>query len=247
MTTVTVISLGILILLTAILYSSVGHGGGSGYLAAMALFSVTPMVMKPTALVLGMLVAGIGTFKYFRAGFFRWPVFWPFALGSIPSAFVGGSLALPASVYNPIVGSILLLAAFRLFRTAAVITKEMVKTAPLWLAILSGIVIGLLSGMTGVGGGLFLGPLLLFTGWAETRQSSGITAAFIFVNSIAGLSGHLSRVDSLPGIIPFWAGAAILGGWIGAEFGSRRLNKATLRKVLALVLLVAGSKMILDW
>ena len=245
MTTITVSSLTILILVTAVLYSSVGHGGGSGYLAAMALFSIAPTVMKPTALVLGMLVASIGTVKYYRADCFCWSVFWPFALGSIPLAFVGGSLSLPASIYNPTVGCILLYAAFRLFRTADVVTAETVKTAPLWLALLSGMAIGLLSGLTGVGGGLFLGPLLLLTGWAETRQTSGITAAFILVNSIAGLSGHLSQVASLPGIIPFWAGAAILGGWVGSEYGSRRLNNASLRKLLALVLVIAGLKMIL--
>lgn len=225
------------------LYSSVGHAGASGYLAAMALLGVTPQVMRPTALTLNILVALVATIKFYRAGYFSWSIFWPFALTSIPFAFIGGALTLPTSVYKVIVGLVLVYVAYRLFRAASATTK-LVQPPPRWAALVLGAGIGLLSGLTGVGGGIFLSPLLLMMGWAETRQTSGIAAVFILVNSIAGLLGQLSSLAAVPSAIPIWAAAVLAGGWVGAEYGSRRLSTVTLRRLLAVVLVIAGVKLI---
>jgi len=234
-----------LIFVAATLYSSVGHAGASGYLAAMALMAVSPAVMKPTALVLNILVASIATIKFYKAGYFSWDILWPFALGSIPLSFVGGAITLPGHVYKPIVGVVLLFAAARL----AWETKKKQEMAshrpPLAGAVACGASIGLLSGLTGTGGGIFLTPLLLFMRWAETRKSAGISAAFILVNSIAGLAGNVSSVKHLPPLMPYLVVAAIAGGFLGSELGSRRLPPLGLRYLLAVVLVVAGFKLIL--
>lgn len=233
-----------LIFLAALLYSSVGHGGASGYLAAMALFNMSPGIMKPTALVLNLFVAGVGTVRYAKAGCFAWRTFWPFAAGSIPFAFVGGMLKLPAPVYKIILGSVLLFAAWRL----AVTRKDAagISPRPLFLpvALILGAVIGLVSGLTGVGGGIFLSPLLLLFNWADVRITAGVSAAFILVNSAAGLLGHLESVQALPHQILWWVPAALLGGIIGAELGSHRLTPVIMRRLLAAVLVVAGLKML---
>jgi hypothetical protein len=235
-----------LIFIAAVLYASVGHAGASGYLAVMALFGVVPEVMRPTALALNILVATIGTIKFYRAGFFSWAVFWPFALTSIPLSFIGGSLSLPGQLYKAIVGLVLIYAAYRLFRTRQDnLTGSATNQISLPLALVLGAGIGLLSGLVGVGGGIFLSPLLLFLKWADVKHTSGVSAAFILVNSIAGLSGQIASLANLPGAIPYWALAAGVGGWIGAEYGSRRLGSQTLRRLLAFVLVIAGVKMIL--
>ncbi|HEX5705371.1 MAG TPA: sulfite exporter TauE/SafE family protein [Pyrinomonadaceae bacterium] len=246
MTPLTVAILAVLIFAGALLYSSVGHAGASGYLAAMALLGVSAVVMKPTALTLNILVASIATVKFYRAGCFKFRLLWPFALTSIPFAFLGGYITLPGHWYKALVGLILLFAAYKLFRIArkAADQKE-VRQVPLWAALLCGAVIGLLAGLTGTGGGIFLSPLLLLMGWAETRQTSGVSAAFILANSIAGLLGNVSSIGSLPSFIFVLAPAAVLGGFIGAEFGSKRLASANVRRLLALVLIVAGLKLIL--
>jgi uncharacterized membrane protein YfcA len=241
-----VIILSLLIFLAAALYSSVGHAGASGYLAAMALFGLAPATMKPTALCLNVLVATIATFRFWRAGCFHWPLFWPFAIASIPLAFIGGALTLPATIYKQIVGLTLLYAAVRLFlfTRAKAEAEATQKGAPLVAAVLSGGLIGLLSGLTGVGGGIFLSPLLLLMGWADTRRTAGVSAAFILVNSIAGLLGNLTNLQALPPALPYFALAAVAGGIVGSEFGTRRLANVTIRRLLAVVLLVAGVKMI---
>ncbi|HEX9919166.1 MAG TPA: sulfite exporter TauE/SafE family protein [Pyrinomonadaceae bacterium] len=243
-----VIVLSLLILVAAMLYSSVGHGGASGYLAAMALFGLAPATLKPTALCLNILVASIATFRFWRAGCFHWPLFWPFAVASIPLAFVGGAITLPTTIYKQVVGLTLLYAAFRLFlytrAKADDAATTQVRTAPLAPSMLSGGLIGLLSGLTGVGGGIFLSPLLLLLNWADTRRTAGVSAAFILVNSIAGLSGNLTNLQTLPPALPYFALAAVAGGLIGSEFGSRRLAGVTIRRLLAVVLVVAGVKMI---
>lgn len=239
-------SITLFIFAAAILYASVGHAGASGYLAVMALFGVAPEVMRPTALALNILVAAIGTVKFYRAGYFSWSVFWPFALTSIPFSFIGGSLSLPSSAYKVIVGLVLLYAAARLFWTKKDDLNPLtIKKGSLPVALVFGAGIGLLSGLVGVGGGIFLSPLLILMRWADVKQTSAVSAAFILVNSIAGLSGQIASLAYLPGSIPYWAAAAGLGGWIGAEYGSRRLGSLSLRRVLALVLVVAGVKMIL--
>ncbi len=237
-----IIILSLLIFAAGLLYSSVGHAGASGYLAAMALFGLAPEVMKPAALTLNILVATIATVQFYRMGYFSWSVFWPFAVSSIPFAFIGGAISLPGSVYKQVLGLVLLFAAYRLFIFRQAAKTSVSKQVPLIAAVLSGAGIGLLSGAVGVGGGIFLSPLLLFTGWAGMKQTAAVSAAFILVNSIAGIAGHLATVNFLPGDITYWAFAAVLGGVIGSSFGSKRLANPTLYSLLAVVLAIAGIK-----
>lgn len=241
------IAVAILFFLTALLYSSVGHGGASGYLAVMALAGFVPAIMKPSALFINILVSTIATARFYRAGCFSWKLFLPFALASVPFAFYGGGLSLPAAIYRPIVGIVLLFAAFQLLRSSAKLASTSVKPVPIYLALLFGSAIGLLSGLTGVGGGIFLSPLLLLIGWANPRQTAGISAAFILVNSVAGIWGHLAIMDTLPPApsLLIWSIAAIAGGLIGSAYGSRHFSNIALRRILAVVLVIAGLKFLI--
>jgi hypothetical protein len=236
-----VLMLAVAFFLAAILYSSVGHAGASGYLAAMAFVGVPTPTMRPTALVLNLLVASIAAIRFARAGFFSWRLFWPFAFGSIPLAFVGGGITLPGHWYRTLVGLVLWMAAIRLWLNLRLHPKH---DPPTVIAILCGAGIGLLAGLTGTGGGIFLSPLLLFMGWAETRETGGVAAAFILVNSVAGLAGNPTSLGHVPAQLPMWAGAVVIGGLIGAELGSRRIGTPTFRRLLGVVLLVAGAKLI---
>ena len=214
-------------------------------IAAMALFGMVPAVMKPTALVLNIIVAAIASFKFIRAGCFDKSLFWRFAIGSIPCAFLGGSIAIPSQIYKPIVGLVLLYAAGRLVLANGSSQPLASRAAPNWLSVGLGMIIGLLSGLTGVGGGIFLSPLLLLNGWATIKQSAGVSALFILVNSIAALLGYLTKFPTLPSSLWLWSIAAAAGGWLGAEYGSRRIGNRTLQQLLAVVLVIAGVKLIL--
>lgn len=232
----------IAIFVVAVLYSSVGHGGASGYLAVMAFLSVSPAVTRPTALVLNLFVASIGAFQFYRAGHFAWNVFWPFAITSIPFAFLGGMITLPTTVYKTLLGLVLLFAAFRL---AWSFSTNVEPAAPkLWVALICGAAMGLLSGLVGVGGGIFLTPLLLLMNWFETKTAAGVSALFILVNSASGLLGNYHQVRVLPADVIFWIGAAVAGGIIGSLLGSRKFDSLMLRRVLATVLLFAAAKLI---
>ena len=233
-------------LVAAFVYASVGHGGASAYIAAMALAGVAPQEMRPVALVLNVAVSAIATFKFYRAGHFRWRLFWPFAATSIPAAYAGGAITLPGHWYKAVVGAVLVYAAWQLWRSArAGAEMREIKEPPLVLAMVIGGGLGLLSGLTGVGGGIFLSPLLLILGWAGTKQTSAVAAPFILVNSIAGLAGaFVAKSMSLPGHTWILLGAVLVGGWLGAEYGSRRFTNPLIRRMLALVLAVAGAKMI---
>lgn len=237
--------LAALILAAALLYSSVGHGGASGYLAAMALFGVAPAVMKPTALALNVMVSLIATVRFYRVGAFSWQLFLPLIAASVPMAYLGGILTLPAEYYRPVVGLVLLYAAWRFFVTARKADYELARPS---LPVLfgTGAALGLLSGLTGVGGGIFLSPLLLFLRWAPLKTISGISAAFILANSLAGLAGVMSKGAVLPSALPLWGLAAVIGGLVGAEYGSRRLGNSMIQKLLAAVLVIAGLKMVLS-
>lgn len=234
-------------LVAAFAYASVGHGGASAYLAALALAGVAPAEMRPIALALNILVSAIGTWKFQRAGYFRWHLFWPFAVVSVPLAFVGGAITLPGHAYKIVVGLVLIYAAVQLWLSARA-GDEMrpVREPPLLAAMAVGAALGLLSGLTGVGGGIFLSPLLLMLGWAGTKQTSATSAPFILVNSIAGLAaGFTMKSASLPAHIWVLGVAVLIGGWFGAEYGSRRFANPIVRRMLALVLALAGAKMIL--
>lgn len=231
------------IFLVAVLYSSVGHGGASGYLAVMAFFAVAPEVTRPTALVLNLFVASIGTVQFYRAGYFSWRLFLPFAAASIPMAFVGGMIQLPTNVYKVVLGFVLLAAGVRL--AIKLKSDEQVEEPPILACLLIGAIIGLLSGLVGVGGGIFLTPILLLMHWAETRVAAGVSVLFILVNSAAGLAGNYKQVSVLPPDVWIWIAAAVVGGFIGSTLGSKRFDSITLRRVLAVVLLFAGVKLIL--
>jgi hypothetical protein len=239
--------LAFLILIAAALYSSVGHAGASGYLAAMALFGLAPEVMRPTALALNVLVASLAVYRYSRAGQNDWRLLLPFAIASVPAAFLGGLIHVPPWLYRPLVGVVLLFSALHLARTAwrAEQVDAAVRHPPVAAAVVSGAGLGILSGLTGTGGGIFLSPLLLFMGWAGTRPASGVAASFILLNSIAGLAGTTFAVGALPAALPLWAIAALIGGLIGTQLGMRTLPLPGVRFALALVLVVAAAKMIL--
>ena len=238
------IPLAVCILLVAVLYSSVGHGGASGYLAVLALFSVSPVALKPTALILNILVSAVTTFHFARAGHFSWRLFWPFAVTSIPFSFVGGTFSLPTSVYKPLLGIILLASAYRLlFRMGCEKTDpDAISTA---LALVIGAFLGFLSGLIGVGGGIFLSPLLLLLKWANAKEVSAVAALFILVNSISGLLGHISSLQAIPAFVPILAATAFFGGITGSFLGSRHLPNMGIVRVLSVVLIIAGSKLLL--
>lgn len=230
--------------LGAALYTSVGHAGASAYIALMALFGVAAPVMRPTALVLNILAASFSSVRYASAGLFRWRTLWPFLVGAVPMAFLGGSVHLPGEIYRPLVGIVLLLAAARLLWPGELKSNRSPTDVPIPLGILAGLGIGFLSGLTGTGGGIFLSPLLLLLGWSETRTASGVAAVFILCNSAAGLMGNLASVRSLPPELPVYAGAVLLGAIAGTTLGIHRLAPAGVLKALGLVLAVAGVKLI---
>jgi uncharacterized membrane protein YfcA len=236
----TILTAGIFVI--ALLYSSVGHGGGSGYIAIMSLVSVAPEAIKPTALTLNILVATIGTLQFWRAGHFSWRLFWPFAILSVPFAFLGGYLNLPTQIFKVLLGMILIYsAALLLFRPP----PEREPTPPsLGQSSASGSSIGFVSGLTGTGGGIFLTPLLLFMHWARAKQAAAVSALFILFNSAAGLAGNLTSTRSYPAFALVLLAAAGAGGLIGSYFGSRRFDPLMIKRFLALVLLIAGSKLI---
>jgi len=239
-------ALTILFFFMAALYASVGHGGGSGYLAAMGLLNVEPDLIKPTALTLNILVSSIAALRFYLAGHFSLRLIWPLVLASVPMAFLGGRLHLATSIYRPLVGLLLLYAAWRLFlqNPARAGSEEANQPNQVWQLSFAGVGIGLLSGLVGVGGGIFLSPLLLLAGWANVRRTMAASAAFVLANSVAGLLGHLSSNGSIPPAAPIWLLAVAIGGWIGSEYGSRQSNTLVLRRLLAVVLVVAAGKML---
>ena len=244
-TTIALLAAGMLV--AAFVYASVGHGGASAYLAAMALAGIAPTEMRPVALLLNVLVSSIASYRFWRAGHFSWRLFWPFAVLSIPMAYLGGALTLPGSAYKVLVGLVLLFAAWQLWFSAGKGSEmRAARPLPVPLAIAIGGVLGALSGLTGVGGGIFLSPLLLMQGWAGTKQTSAVSAPFILVNSAAGLVAvAVTKSAALPPYVPLLACAVVLGGWLGAEYGSRRFANPVIRRFLAGVLAVAGGKMVL--
>lgn len=230
--------------LAAALYSTVGHGGASAYLAIMALFAVAPEAMRPTALALNLVVAGFGAVRYWQAGQINLRLLAMFVVTAGPAAFLGGSLSLAPEYYRPLVGLLLWASAARLFWQPSLIAgREPSPPAPA-IALPAGAGLGLLAGLTGTGGGIFLSPLIILFAWEDARRTSGVAAGFIFVNSLAGLAGNLASVRSLPGELPVLIAAVAAGALAGTWLGARRLPKARLLQGLGLVLVIAGAKLV---
>lgn len=230
-------------LVVAFLYSSVGHAGASGYIAVMALAGIASPVIRPTALVLNIIVATIASVQFWRAGHFRWSLFWPFALASLPAAYLGGTLTLPTRVLNILIGVVLLASAARLLSSPKPASETRAPAKP--VAIVTGGLLGLLAGLTGTGGGIFLTPLMIQLRWSSTKDAAAVTAIYILLNSVAGLLGVARSGIDLPTILWPMIGAVIVGGSIGSYFGSRQFSVRVIHGLLAAVLILAGGKLIL--
>lgn len=234
----------ICLFIVGFMYASVGHGGASGYMATMILFGVSPMLMKPSALLLNLFVSTVSFIQFYRAGHFRWATFWPFAVASVPLAFIGAKLPLTDTLYKQLLALCLLLAVARLVWTVRD-TETDPKPVPLGAGLVSGGIIGLLSGMLGIGGGIILSPLMLFFRWGRLKEVAATSALFIFVNSLSGLFGLVSKGYAPEPTVWTWIAVAFTGGLLGGYFGSQRFSVPVLRYVLAVGLLVAGVKLIL--
>jgi len=228
--------------IVAFLYSAVGHAGASGYIAVMTLFSMAPDAIKPTALVLNIMVACIGSWQFWRAGHFSWRLFWPFAVLSIPFAFLGGYLNLPAHLFKMLVGVVLILSALKFVIDPKEKSCIRPPSKPVSCGVGAGL--GLLAGCTGTGGGIFLTPLVLLMGWASTKTASAVSALFILANSISGLAGNLSATKYFPTFAWSFVATALVCGTAGSYFGSRKFSPVLIKRLLAVVLAVAGLKLL---
>lgn len=236
--------LALAFLIVAALYASVGHAGASGYIAVMALAAVAPATLRPTALLLNVLVALVGVIRYARAGMLPWQRLWPFILASAPAAYFAAGWPVDASIVKRVLAVVLLASAIELWRSAAraVVLDNEAKAPPIWQALLTGGGIGIISGLSGTGGAIFFSPLVLLFRWSETRAASGLAAGFVLVNSMAGLAG-VWPTAVWSAATPWWLLAVFVGALVGTELGTRRLRIPHLRRVLAIVLLVAAAKL----
>lgn len=233
----------ILLFVVAMLYSSVGHGGASGYLALMAIYAFTPDVMKPTALILNLFVSLVSFIQFYRGEHFKWQIFVPLALASIPLAFLGGLITMDANIYKRILGSLLFIPVIRFLFFANIPDTEL-KKSNIAVSILIGSLIGFLSGLIGIGGGIILSPILLLLKWTNQKQTAAISALFIFVNSLSGLAGQLTKGISFSPDMLSYAAVAFAGGLCGAYLGALKFNQNVLKNTLAVVLMMAGWKLI---
>ena len=235
-----------LLFIVAFLYSSVGHGGASGYLALMAIFSISPLVMKPTALMLNLFVSAVSFFQFYRGGYFKWKIFLPLAMASIPMSFLGGMITVDNSVYKRILGILLLFPVIRFFFFKNTDPKDFNKSS-LTLSLIAGAAIGLLSGLIGIGGGIILSPILLLLKWTDQKQTAAISALFIFVNSLAGLAGQLTKGIEFSVDMIGYVAVAFAGGLLGAYFGALKFHQTALKNVLACVLTLAAYKLLFTY
>jgi uncharacterized membrane protein YfcA len=233
----------ILLFVVAFLYASVGHGGASGYLALMAIYGFAPEEMKPTALLLNLFVSMTSFIQFYRGKYFILRLFLPLAIASVPMAFLGGMITIEAGAYKKVLGVLLLFAVARFFFFRNARPEEM-KPINIWGAIMIGAVIGLFSGMIGIGGGILLSPLLLLLKWTDQKQTAAISALFIFVNSVSGLAGQLTQGIVFSSEMILYVAIAFGGGLVGAYFGALKFKQDILKNVLALVLLLAAYKLV---
>ena len=228
--------------IVAFMYASVGHGGASGYLALMALFSFPPEVMKPTALLLNLFVAAIAFFHYWRAGHFDRKLFLSFAVASIPLAFLGGQLEIDTSLYKKILGVLLIFAILRMLNVFGG-QKNNLQPIKVWQALIIGGTIGFFSGLIGIGGGIILSPVILLMHWGRMKEVAAVSALFIWVNSAAGMAGQISSGVVLEPQAYILVGIAVIGGFLGAYYGSKKFDNKILRYLLAFVLALASLKL----
>ena len=228
--------------IVAFLYASVGHGGASGYLALMAIFSFAPETMKPTALMLNIFVAGIAFYHYYKAGFFNKRLFFVFAITSIPMAFIGGLIDVEATIYKKILAVLLI---FAILKMLNVFGKEngTIKKVQHWQGLIIGAIIGFFSGLIGIGGGIILTPIILLLHWGNMKEAAAVSALFIWVNSVAALLGQLSSGVDISSETFVLVGIAFIGGFIGSYYGSKQFNNKLLRYLLAIVLVIASVKL----
>ncbi len=234
----------ILIPVVAFLYASVGHGGASGYLALMALFSFPPETMKPTALLLNLFVAGIAFYHYYKAGHFSFKLFIPFALTSIPMSFIGGMMKIDAHIYNKILALLLLFAILKMLNVFGK-ESEHIKDLKLWQGLVVGGIIGLFSGLIGIGGGIILTPVILLLHWGKMKEAAAVSALFIWVNSASGLFGQFTSGVTLTSQSYVLVAIALVGGFFGSYYGSKKFNNQSLRYLLAIILIIASVKLFL--
>jgi uncharacterized membrane protein YfcA len=233
----------VLLFVVAFLYASVGHGGASGYLALMAIFSIAPEVMKPTALLLNLFVSLTAFIQFYRGQHFKWKIFLPFAVASVPMAYIGGHITLEGYVYKKILGILLLIPVVRFLFFANIPDSEL-KKSNILLSLFIGAAIGFLSGVIGIGGGIILSPVLLLLKWTNQKQTAAISALFIFVNSVSGLKAQIDKgIKFSPDMVTYVA-IAFVAGILGAYFGSLKFKQTILKNVLALVLLLAAFKLL---
>ena len=235
------IFLGALVIVS-VLYASVGHGGASGYLALMALFGVQVAFMKPSALILNLFVSSVAFFAFYKAGYFRWKILLPFIITSIPMAFIGSGISISPALYKKFLAICLIIATARILIQPNVVNNQ-TKDFNWILALIVGALVGFFSGMIGIGGGIILSPLLLLMGWTNVKETAAISAAFILVNSVAGLTGHIMAGMEIPPNIYTWIVIAFMGGLIGGYGGSRKVSFNQLRFILAFVLVIASIKL----
>lgn len=239
--------LGIVFLIIAIAYASVGHAGASGYIAAMTLAGFAPATIRPTALALNVLVASIGVWRFHRAGLIDWKRLAPFVLASAPAAYLAAKYLHSPELIKHVLAGVLIFAAIQLWRTAQAAFRDdaTAHAAHPALALLAGAVIGVISGLTGTGGAIFLTPLLLFAHWAHTREASGLSAGFVLVNSLAGLAGLQAAQMVWSPAMPLWLAVVAVGAAIGTRLGTSKLPVPLLKRILAVVLVVAAGKLAL--
>lgn len=238
------LAIALFLFLGAILYTSVGHAGASAYIAVMTLFDLPAVVIKPTALTLNIFVSFFASWRYIKRGLFNKRLLIYLSIGAIPAAFIGGRIHLADTIYKPIIGVLLLFSGLRFVVQSQQADKTKREVIPV-LAIFIGVCVGLLSGVTGTGGGIFLSPLIIWLGWTTVKSASGTVAAFIFLNSLSGLLGNFASTSSLPPTLPLFLVAVVLGAAIGTQYGTTRFSHSGIKRALGCVLIIAGIKFLL--